>query len=84
MWYWVSLLLCYPSPAISRNDGRTDNHYDRRPGLTTLFPSAALCQVFDSIYMDVPMSRVKFNVNSEYAYIQNYKVLQSTITPFTP
>jgi hypothetical protein len=39
--------------------------------------SAALCQVFDSIYMDVPMSRVKFNVNSEYAYVQNFKVLQS-------
>ncbi|OLN83373.1 Microtubule integrity protein mal3 [Colletotrichum chlorophyti] len=39
---------------------------------------AALCQVFDSIFMDVPMSRVKFNVNSEYAYIQNFKVLQNT------
>lgn len=38
---------------------------------------AALCQVFDSIFMDVPMSRVKFNVNSEYAYIQNFKVLQN-------
>jgi len=41
---------------------------------------AALCQVFDSIYMDVPMSKVKFNVNSEYAYIQNFKVLQNTFT----
>jgi microtubule-associated protein, RP/EB family len=40
--------------------------------------SAALCQVYDSIFLDVPMSRVKFNVNSEYAYIQNFKVLQST------
>ncbi|KAL4882891.1 calponin homology domain-containing protein [Aspergillus karnatakaensis] len=38
---------------------------------------AALCQVFDSIFMDVPMSRVKFNVNSEYAYLQNFKVLQN-------
>jgi len=38
---------------------------------------AALCQVFDSIYMDVPMSRVKFNVNTEYAYIQNFKILQN-------
>lgn len=38
---------------------------------------AALCQVFDSIFMDIPMSRVKFNVNSEYAYIQNFKVLQN-------
>jgi len=38
---------------------------------------AALCQVFDSIFRDVPMSRVKFNVNTEYAYIQNFKVLQN-------
>ncbi|KAF4503716.1 Microtubule integrity mal3 [Fusarium agapanthi] len=41
---------------------------------------AALCQVFDSIYMDVPMAKVKFNVNSEYLYIQNFKVLQNTFT----
>ncbi|KAL7626106.1 microtubule integrity protein mal3 [Parahypoxylon ruwenzoriense] len=39
---------------------------------------AALCQIFDSIFLDVPMTRVKFNVNSEYAYIQNFKVLQNT------
>lgn len=71
--------------------------------------SAALCQIFDSIFseyrlasfvrgavkvfechwnsytdtkisiflVDVPMSRVKFNVNTEYAYLQNFKVLQS-------
>lgn len=39
---------------------------------------AALCQVFDSIFLDVPMARVKFNVNSEYAYIQNFKILQNT------
>jgi microtubule-associated protein, RP/EB family len=37
--------------------------------------------VFDSIFLDVPMSRVKFNVTSEYAYIQNFKVLQSTSPP---
>ncbi|KAJ2894580.1 putative EB1-like protein [Zalerion maritima] len=41
---------------------------------------AALCQVFDSIFRDVPMSKVKFNVNTEYAYIQNYKVLQNCFT----
>ncbi|KAK3995929.1 putative microtubule-associated protein rp eb family member 1 protein [Cladorrhinum sp. PSN332] len=41
---------------------------------------AALCQVYDSIFLDVAMSRVKFNVNSEYAYIQNFKVLQNTFT----
>ncbi|KAF2746656.1 hypothetical protein M011DRAFT_459063 [Sporormia fimetaria CBS 119925] len=38
---------------------------------------AALCQVFDSIYYDVPMSRVKFNANTEYAYLQNFKILQN-------
>ena len=26
------------------------------------------------------MSRVKFNVNTEYAYIQNFKILQSKQT----
>ncbi|PHH83470.1 hypothetical protein CDD82_429 [Ophiocordyceps australis] len=41
---------------------------------------AALCQVFDSIYVDVPMSRVKFNASGDYAYIQNFKVLQNTFT----
>ncbi|KAL3419381.1 calponin-like actin-binding protein [Phlyctema vagabunda] len=37
---------------------------------------AALCQVFDSIFMDLPMARVKFNANTEYAYLQNFKILQ--------
>jgi hypothetical protein len=27
--------------------------------------------------VDIPMARVKFNVNTEYAYIQNFKILQS-------
>ena len=26
------------------------------------------------------MARVKFNVNTEYAYLQNFKILQSTIS----
>ncbi|KAK9237394.1 calponin homology domain-containing protein [Lipomyces kononenkoae] len=38
---------------------------------------APLCQIFDSIFGDVPMAKVKFNVNSEYQYIGNFKVLQS-------
>lgn len=46
--------------------------------------SAALCQVYDSIFLDVPMSRVKFNVNTEYAYIQNFKILQSESLPAAP
>ena len=48
------------------------------------FNSAALCQVYDSIFLDVPMSRVKFNVNTEYAYISNFKVLQSEFELFSP
>ena len=27
------------------------------------------------------MSRVKFNANTEYAYLQNFKILQSTASP---
>ncbi|KAL9064100.1 MAG: hypothetical protein Q9161_009094 [Pseudevernia consocians] len=41
---------------------------------------AALCQVYDSIFQDLPMSRVKFNVNTEYAYLQNFKILQNAFT----
>ncbi|KZF23509.1 hypothetical protein L228DRAFT_246279 [Xylona heveae TC161] len=41
---------------------------------------APLCQIYDSIFLDVPMTKVKFNVNTEYAYIQNFKVLQNTFT----
>lgn len=39
---------------------------------------AVLCQIYDSIFLDVPMSRVKFDVNSEYQYLNNFKILQST------
>ncbi|KAL1953072.1 hypothetical protein VTO42DRAFT_3634 [Malbranchea cinnamomea] len=41
---------------------------------------AAFCQIYDSIYMDVPMHKVKFNVNTEYAYLQNFKILQNVFT----
>jgi len=30
--------------------------------------------------VDVPMSRVKFNVNTEYGFLQNFKILQSRFT----
>ncbi|PPJ56091.1 hypothetical protein CBER1_02054 [Cercospora berteroae] len=39
---------------------------------------AAYCQIYDSIFLDVPMSRVKFNVNAEYAYLENFKILSNT------
>lgn len=39
---------------------------------------AVLCQIYDSIFLDVPMGKVKFDVNTEYQYLNNFKVLQST------
>ncbi|KAK6335315.1 hypothetical protein TWF718_010746 [Orbilia javanica] len=41
---------------------------------------AAFCQIMDSIHGSIPMSRVKFNVNTEYAYLQNFKVLTNAFT----
>ncbi|CCE62309.1 hypothetical protein TPHA_0C01530 [Tetrapisispora phaffii CBS 4417] len=41
---------------------------------------AAYCQIFDSIYGDVPMHRVKFNATAEYDFQTNYKILQSCFT----
>lgn len=38
---------------------------------------AAYCQIMDSIFLDVPMHRVKFDVTQEYDYYPNYKILQS-------
>jgi len=38
---------------------------------------AALCQVYDSIFLDVPMARVRFNANSEYQYRENFKILSN-------
>ncbi|KAJ3210870.1 hypothetical protein HDU67_004940 [Dinochytrium kinnereticum] len=38
---------------------------------------AVHCQIMDSIYRDVPLSKVKFAAKHEYEYIQNFKVLQS-------
>jgi len=38
---------------------------------------AAYCQIFDSIYGDVPLSRVKFTAKHEYEFLGNFKVLQN-------
>ncbi|KAL7414490.1 calponin homology domain-containing protein [Mrakia frigida] len=38
---------------------------------------AAHCQILDSIYGDVPMSRVNFAARQEYEYINNFKILQN-------
>lgn len=41
------------------------------------FPTpSALLKIIDSIYGDVPLSKVKINARQEYEYLTNYKVLQ--------
>ncbi|KAG9051626.1 hypothetical protein FS837_000013 [Tulasnella sp. UAMH 9824] len=37
----------------------------------------AYCQIMDSIYGDVPMSRVKMNAKHEYEFLANFKILQN-------
>ncbi|KAF9517182.1 hypothetical protein BS47DRAFT_1434484 [Hydnum rufescens UP504] len=37
----------------------------------------AYCQILDSIYGDVPMSRVKMNAKHEYEFLANFKILQN-------
>ncbi|CAN6644973.1 protein Bim1p [Trichomonascus vanleenenianus] len=37
---------------------------------------AIFCQIYDSIFLDVPMHKVKFDANTEYDYFNNFKVLQ--------
>ncbi|KAJ3062443.1 hypothetical protein HDU98_001695 [Podochytrium sp. JEL0797] len=39
---------------------------------------AVYCAVMDSIYNDVPLSKVKFNAKQEYEYVGNYKILQNS------
>ncbi|KAF9964712.1 hypothetical protein BGZ70_006045 [Mortierella alpina] len=41
---------------------------------------AAYAQIMDSIYGNLPMSRVKFATKHEYEYLGNYKVLQTCFT----
>ncbi|WRT67425.1 uncharacterized protein IL334_004396 [Kwoniella shivajii] len=36
------------------------------------------CQIVDSIYGNLPMSRVKFNAKMEYEYLDNFKILQKS------
>jgi len=38
---------------------------------------AAHCQIIDSIYGDVPLTKVKFVSKHEYEYVANFKVLQT-------
>ncbi|KAI9340532.1 calponin homology domain-containing protein [Obelidium mucronatum] len=38
---------------------------------------AVHCAIIDSIYKDVPLSKVKFNAKQEYEYVTNFKILQA-------
>jgi len=37
----------------------------------------AYCQILDSVYGDIPMTRVKMSAKHEYEFIANFKVLQN-------
>ncbi|KAG2166117.1 hypothetical protein D6C84_04885 [Aureobasidium pullulans] len=39
---------------------------------------APFCAIYDSIFLDVPMARVKFNATADYAYLDNFKILSNT------
>ena len=41
---------------------------------------AAYCQLMDSIVGGIPMTKVKFNAQTEYDYIHNFKILQASFT----
>lgn len=38
------------------------------------------CQLLDSIYLDIPVNRVKFDARNEYEYLNNFKILQAAFT----
>jgi hypothetical protein len=40
---------------------------------------AAHAQIVDSIFGDVPLSKIKFETRQEYEYLQNFKVVQSAM-----
>jgi microtubule-associated protein, RP/EB family len=38
---------------------------------------AGLCIIFDSIFNDIPMGRVKLDAKAEWEFVGNFKVLQA-------
>ena len=48
------------------------------PKIELLGTGAHYCQIMDSIYGDIPISRVKFNAKMEYEYVANFKILQAS------
>ncbi|EIW70157.1 hypothetical protein TREMEDRAFT_73748 [Tremella mesenterica DSM 1558] len=41
---------------------------------------AIYCQVMDSIFGNLPMTKVKFNARQEYEHLENFKILQKCFT----
>jgi hypothetical protein len=74
-------LTAFCNSTSPRSSNAEQGMFTRQHDLLTDRYRAAYCQIFDSIYLDVPMAKVKFNVNTEYMYIQNFKVLQSGFAP---
>ncbi|KAJ1961549.1 microtubule integrity protein mal3 [Dipsacomyces acuminosporus] len=46
----------------------------------TFIVGAAYCQIIDSIYLDVPVGRIKFDANQTYEYMENFKILQNSFS----
>ena len=70
MWYRVRVFPRASSKPRSTTGFVTTN--------AALLRSAALCQVYDSIFLDLPMARVKFDAKTEYAYLENFKILSNS------
>jgi len=47
--------------------------------IESLGTGAALCQVVDSIYGDVPLHKVKFGAVHEWEFVHNFKVFQAAL-----
>ena len=87
MWHWVRCTyggVCRPLRSASKLlEACANPHLVRRCArsltVSSVRDSFWPCQAAtNTLTDDVPMSRVKFNANTEYAYLQNFKVLQST------
>ena len=90
MWDWVGLPITY-ARGRDTDDASTVPRIASCSILSSVRPPLAveprakleqgLGRALIEIAVDIPMGRVKFNVNTEYAYIQNFKILQSTRHP---
>jgi hypothetical protein len=72
-----AVVLTYDCLGLGPHTARFLIQFSVSPASRLLVTELDLHSVSPSL-VDVPMARVKFNVNTEYAYLQNFKVLQCT------